>query len=334
MPRPDRPGIARHPVDHVADLPDAGFSAGARHAIAAAVHHGEDHARVARGKRPGPFVRPLGIMLVAAETGERIAAAGAAHAVGIRGAPLQAGAHAFAGQVSRATVRRAQAGQHAGQEGAVFLQDFVGRDVGRGQAALGDGELRARKARRHLGHGRIALAAMCDQQVQPRFAQRGDARGASLRIGIGDPFDPQRLAGALGARAPSTAASLKPPRDGQTAPARGGRSQAGSGGAHHGFPGLGLATHEVGEFGGDLSASTKPWPSSFSRKAGSRSTAVNSACSRWRTASGRPAGPDRPMKFSATSPGRPSSPTAGMSGACGTRRSVVTASSRSWPERR
>ena len=138
-------------------------------------------------------------MLVAAETGERIAAAGAAHAVGIRGAPLQAGAHAFAGQVSRATVRRAQAGQHAGQEGAVFLQDFVGRDVGRGQAALGDGELRARKARRHLGHGRIALAAMCDQQVQPRFAQRGDARGASLRIGIGDPFDPQRLAGALGA---------------------------------------------------------------------------------------------------------------------------------------
>ena len=60
----------------------------------------------------------------------------ARHAVGIRGAPLRAGAHAFAGQVSRATVRRAQAGQHAGQEGAVFLQDFVGRDVGRGQAAL------------------------------------------------------------------------------------------------------------------------------------------------------------------------------------------------------
>ena len=136
------------------------------------------------------------------ETGERIAAAGAAHAVGIRGAPLQARAHAFAGQVSRATVRRAQAGQHAGQEGAVFLQDFVGRDVGRGQAALGDGELRARKARRHLGHGRIALAAMSAiSRSSPGSHSVARARGASLRIGIGDPFDPQRLAGALGARA-------------------------------------------------------------------------------------------------------------------------------------
>ena len=212
MPRPDRPGIARHPVDHVADLPDAGFSAGARHAIAAAVHHGEDHARVAR-KRPGPFVRPLGIMLVAAEAGERIAAAGAAHAVGIGGAPLQAGAHAFAGQVSRATVRRAQAGQHAGQEGAVFLQDFVGRDVGRGQAALGDGELRARKRGATSATGASPWPPCAISRSSPVRTARRCAR-RELRIGICDPFDPQRLAGALGAARASTAASLKPPRPG------------------------------------------------------------------------------------------------------------------------
>ena len=36
-----------------------------------------------------------------------------------------------------------------GQESAVLLQDFIGCDVGGAMAALGDGELRAPKARRH-----------------------------------------------------------------------------------------------------------------------------------------------------------------------------------------
>jgi len=101
-------------------------------------------------------------------------------------AALQPGPHAFAGQVCRAA---AQPGQHAGQEGGVFLQDVVRSHVGGVMAALGDGELRARKARRDARHRNVALAAVHDDQVGPGRAQVRQALGAPVRIVVGDPFD-------------------------------------------------------------------------------------------------------------------------------------------------
>ncbi|KAG0931540.1 hypothetical protein G6F31_016754 [Rhizopus arrhizus] len=81
-------GVAGHPVQHIADLPHAGFAAYPRHAGAAAIHHGEQHAGVPCGKCAGPGRAQFRIVLVAAECGQRVLAGHAPHAIGIGGAAL------------------------------------------------------------------------------------------------------------------------------------------------------------------------------------------------------------------------------------------------------
>ncbi|KAG0753043.1 hypothetical protein G6F22_021617 [Rhizopus arrhizus] len=64
---------------------------------------------------------------------------------------------------------------------------------------LGDGELRARKSRRYLGDGRVALAAMHEDESRSRVAQLCNALGARLGVVGGYPFPLQGQAGRRGA---------------------------------------------------------------------------------------------------------------------------------------